>query len=256
MDAVGKREIELVRELLKSLKPGVNLKRKTWVEESNFASSDEAVLVNFLLGGDKGFSVAELFVLLKRANLEFIRMKSPADWDLKGLFGVPPQVLAILGITATKVSPEQQLQLFELFHPVNRLLDFWCGHPKAKENNEPQKIELRDFLIYLHPQLRSGRARRELAKAAEAGRGLDLSEVLGKAAVGVRWLDHEIVTILHSALDDPKTLSQLAERHRQTHPVDFLTLHPITLETAVLAVEKKLSLLEKGAHIMYERLAT
>jgi len=42
--------------------------------------------MNYLLQGDKGFTITELFAALKAADLEFISMVNWRQWDLMDLF--------------------------------------------------------------------------------------------------------------------------------------------------------------------------
>jgi hypothetical protein len=45
--------------------------------------------MNYLFQGDKGYTMAQLFELLRGTNLEFICMVNQRDWDLLSLFQTP-----------------------------------------------------------------------------------------------------------------------------------------------------------------------
>ncbi len=55
------------------------------------------------------------------------------------------------------ISPEEQLRLFELLHPVHRLLDFWFGYPQQKITSLPieewDNSHWQKTIVRLHPQL-------------------------------------------------------------------------------------------------------
>jgi 2-polyprenyl-3-methyl-5-hydroxy-6-metoxy-1,4-benzoquinol methylase len=68
----GELEIGIVREILVALKEQVQIKARTWMPAME--TDDEKILANYLLQGDKGSTVPEMFSALKAANLEFISM--------------------------------------------------------------------------------------------------------------------------------------------------------------------------------------
>ena len=65
-------EIDLVRETMNALKDQVELKLATW--RPKLENDEERILANYLLQGDNGFTVPEMFTALRAANLEFISM--------------------------------------------------------------------------------------------------------------------------------------------------------------------------------------
>ncbi|TAE58789.1 MAG: class I SAM-dependent methyltransferase, partial [Nostocales cyanobacterium] len=127
----GDLEISLVVETMKALKNNVNLKMTTWTAEDEKDDAQEAILVNYLLQGDKGFTIEDMFSALNAAELEFIKMRNWRRWDLMSLFKEPDNLPAFLGMSLPEISTEEHLKFFELLHPIHRLLDFWCGHPQA-----------------------------------------------------------------------------------------------------------------------------
>ena len=122
-------EIEVVRDVMNSLKDNTHLKANTWNPQK--AQSEELYLANYLLVNDKGYTIPEMFSILRAAGLEFINMVAFNGWDLMELFKEPNNLPAFLGMSLPNISVEERLHLFELFHPVHRLLDFWCGHPDS-----------------------------------------------------------------------------------------------------------------------------
>ncbi|MDY7021067.1 MAG: methyltransferase domain-containing protein, partial [Cyanobacteriota bacterium] len=121
-ESPGEMEIDVVRELMNALQDAVLLKRQTWSERMQ--NSEEAMLANVLLMGDKGSTIPELFAALREANLEFMSMVNWRYWDVPGLFKEPDNLPAFLAMSFSELSPEEQLHLFELLNPVHRLLDF------------------------------------------------------------------------------------------------------------------------------------
>ncbi|HLO51056.1 MAG TPA: class I SAM-dependent methyltransferase, partial [Kamptonema sp.] len=156
-------EIDLLRQIMGSLKNEVMLKRGTWDTES--AKNDGWLLANFLLLGDKGSTIPEMFAALKAADLEFISMVNWRHWDLLNLFENTEDLPAFIALSLPEASLEERLHLFTLLHPIHRLLDFWCGYPNQDEFLVPSEWALADWQqvrVHLHPQLRTVLAREDL----------------------------------------------------------------------------------------------
>jgi 2-polyprenyl-3-methyl-5-hydroxy-6-metoxy-1,4-benzoquinol methylase len=148
-----KNEYQQIYTIMEALRDETLLKASTW---SSSNKSLEFFLANYALQEDKGFTIPEVFRMLRSANLEFINMINPADWRLQNLFPqkVPDSFIGFL----TNATPEQNLHAYELLHPVNRLLDIWCGHSGQSEYIEiGQWTEemWQSATVHLHPVLRT-----------------------------------------------------------------------------------------------------
>ena len=100
-----------------------------------------------------------MFAAMKTADLEFISMVNWRQWELIDLFEDWENLPVFLGMSLPELSAENRLHLFELLHPVHRLLDFWCGHPNNGSSfvsvDDWQDADWRSAKVYLHPQLRN-----------------------------------------------------------------------------------------------------
>jgi hypothetical protein len=85
-------------------------------------------LANYLLQGDKGFNVLDLFELLELLSLELIDMVNWQSWQVWDLLQNQAQLPEYLDMILSMATPAQYLHLFELLNPIHRTLDFWCGH--------------------------------------------------------------------------------------------------------------------------------
>ena len=58
-----------------------------------------------------------------------------------------------------ELSAEEKLHLFELLHPIHRLLDLWCGHPSQPQAfipiSEWSESDWQQAKVHLHPQLKT-----------------------------------------------------------------------------------------------------
>jgi ubiquinone/menaquinone biosynthesis C-methylase UbiE len=69
----GELEAKTVREVMRSFNDNVNLKSLTWHSGYEAENQPERILMNFLLQGDKGFTINDLFSALNEANLVLSR---------------------------------------------------------------------------------------------------------------------------------------------------------------------------------------
>jgi 2-polyprenyl-3-methyl-5-hydroxy-6-metoxy-1,4-benzoquinol methylase len=160
-------EIELAKEIIQDLKDDVSIKLRTWSSPSE--KNEEWMLANYLLLGDRGYTVPEVFSALKDADLEFISMVSWRLWDLTDLFKEPNNIPAFLAMSLPDIPVEQRLHLFELLHPVHRLIDFWCGLPNQAQSFVPVSewtvADWQQTKVHLHPQLRTPQLKEDLIKS-------------------------------------------------------------------------------------------
>jgi 2-polyprenyl-3-methyl-5-hydroxy-6-metoxy-1,4-benzoquinol methylase len=248
-------EMEIVRETMDALKDAVLIKRQTW--SKRMAESEEAMLANVLLMGDKGSTIPDLFAALRAANLEFISMVNWRYWDLTGLFNEPDDLPAFLAMSLPELSVEQQLHLFELLNPVHRLLDFWCGHPEA----EKPQIDTSDWTdndwekttVHLHPQLRTDKAKEDLIECIKTRRPFEVSKYVKVPTLIALHQESYIVACLLPLWDGPQPFMKLVERSHQIRPIDPITLEPIDKQTIFEQVKELLSDLEPFLYVLLEQ---
>jgi len=156
-------DVELSRSIFQGIKPEVLLKKRLPPSPSN-----EEIRMNFMLQGDRGFTIPQVFRLLEAAELEYIQMLDWPSWQIADLFvsadrsqdsdhsrnskdspnsnssnsskllanaetSEPAETWETLSdqflLSLENSDPETQLHLYDLLNPIHRLLDFWCGHP-------------------------------------------------------------------------------------------------------------------------------
>ncbi|MFB2969969.1 class I SAM-dependent methyltransferase [Aerosakkonema sp. BLCC-F183] len=248
-------EIELVRETMHSLKDSTHLKVQAWHPE--FERNDERLLANLLLQGDKGYTIPEVFSALRAADLEFISMVNWRYWDLMDLFKEPDNLPAFLAISLPGLSVEEQLHLFELLHPVHRLIDFWCGHPNSADPFVPvNQWTLADWQtakVSLHPQLRTPRFTEDMLFSIINQRPLEISQHLPITKDPIFLIDSAIATSLLPLLDGPQMMMSLVERCKQLRPIHPVTLNPVDEATAWSTLIEPLTSLEEIGYILLER---
>jgi ubiquinone/menaquinone biosynthesis C-methylase UbiE len=250
-------EMEVVRDVMNSLKDHVRLKVNTWNPQK--AQTENFYLANYLLVNDKGYTVPEMFSLLRCAGLEFINMVIFNGWDLMELFKEPNNLPAFLGMSLPNISVEERLHLFELFHPVHRLLDFWCGHPDSANPVVPvAEWTESDWLsaqVHLHPQLRRTEVKAELIDCIANYKTFEISRHRTIATTESIWIDSTKAAYLLPLWEQPQPFTSLMERWLKIRPVDPVTLEPMSHDQAFQEVKQLLSSLEVFLYVLLERSA-
>ncbi|MEN9224881.1 MAG: class I SAM-dependent methyltransferase [Thermostichus sp. HHBFW_bins_43] len=111
-----------VREFMGSLQEEVA--RAVLWNPANYVE-DPAIMNNYLLSNDKGFTIPDLFQMLQKAELGFLRLVDMPDWSVESLFKEVPEFVRR---KLEDLSPMERLHLYELIRPAHRLIDFWVDH--------------------------------------------------------------------------------------------------------------------------------
>ncbi|BAC89457.1 glr1516 [Gloeobacter violaceus PCC 7421] len=219
LNAVGKVEGEaryaLVSDVMESLGDRVFLKQSCWGyagEEHRYA---EWIAMNYLLEGDKGFTIPELFAMLRQANLEFVCMLQWPEWELVNLFKEPTDLPPQFAQIYRSASPEVRLHLYELFHGNHRLIDFWCAHPgRGRPYRPPARWnaeELAAARVHLHPQLCTEQLKADLMASLAQNSDFQMNRYLRAPRGGEFTLDSLIARGLLPLWEGPQPLETLIE---------------------------------------------
>jgi len=149
MDEPAAKAVPILREVMDALHEGSFVKSH-W--QGDAIKTTNGILANFLLRSDKGFTVPQVFEMLRQAGLEFISMVNWQQWKLERVLNKPvPYAMRQI----KKLSQEELLHFIELIFPnLTRLIDFWCGHPAGATSPQPfSNEEWRDGSVHAHPLL-------------------------------------------------------------------------------------------------------
>ncbi len=248
-------EMGIVVEIMNALKNKVNLKVSTWHSEYEGEDGKEGILMNYLFQGDKGYSITDMFHGFRTANLEFISMVNWREWNLVHLFKEPDNLPAFIAMSLPESSVEEQLELFELMHPVHRLLDFWCGHPEQGQSFVPVEewtdSDWEKAKVHLHPQLINAKFREELTACVRQLRTFYITRHLPLIEESFS-IDSSIALCLIPLLEQPQSIMSLVERWKQVRPLDPVTLEATDESQAFYLVKQLLLRLESLGYVMLE----
>jgi ubiquinone/menaquinone biosynthesis C-methylase UbiE len=251
-------EIEAVVSTMKALKENVHLRATTWNSLYEGEDGKESILMNYLFQGDKGYTITDMFAALRTAELEFISMVNWRQWNLMELFKEPDNLPTVLALSLPEASVEQQLQLFELLHPIHRLLDFWCGHPEEGKSFVPvAEWTISDWeraWVYLHPQLLTEKFKNDLVACVSEMKLLVMSTHLSLTPTPIS-IDSSLALFLIPLLNAPKTIMSLVEFWKKVRPVDPVTLEPINTQEVFQILQKLLRMLENYGYVLLEQVS-
>lgn len=87
------------------------------------------------------------------------------------LFKERDNLPAFLAMSLPEATTQGWLHLFELLHPIHRLLDFWCGHPDRGQPFTPVAewtiADWQEAQVQIPAQLKTPQVKAELVKSIE-----------------------------------------------------------------------------------------
>ncbi|MBD2773427.1 class I SAM-dependent methyltransferase [Iningainema tapete] len=255
----GDLEAEIILETMKSLKDGVDIKSRTWHPGFEGEEGKQSVFMNYLLQSDNGFTIPEMFAMLRASDLEFTSMVNWRHWELTDLFKEPDNLPVFLGMTLPEINVEQRLHLFELLHPCHRLLDFWCGYPNPEEPVVPvAEWSESDWLngrVHLHPVLQKPKVKEDLIECITEQRSFRLSDYIRVPTNRPVEIESTIAACILPLWEGVQPITSLVERWSKIRPLHPVTLEPVSEEAAWNEVKKLLCKLEVFLYVLLERSA-
>jgi 2-polyprenyl-3-methyl-5-hydroxy-6-metoxy-1,4-benzoquinol methylase len=254
-------EIQIVAEVIEALRQGVELKAvKSLLDdtEDNHESFKSAALMNLLFQGDRGFTITDMFQALRESDLEFVSMVNWRRWDVVDLFQNRNNLPEIMARRLPESSAEEKLRLYELINPVNRLLDFWCGHPGQTMGfqavNTWESTDWQTATVHIHPILQHDYIRKSLARSAQLDQPCHLNAVFNETTPGQKWtVESTIASTLLPLLDGPQPVTALVDRYLKVRSVDPVTLAPFSPQVAFDRLTSTLKALAQSTYVLIER---
>lgn len=252
-------EEDVVMETMKALADQVNLKVHTWRKslenEPDQEMRREWIGMNYLFQGDRGFTTLDLFAMLEAADLEFVSMVNWRYWSVPDLFKDAENLPEFWQFSLAGASPQELLRLFELMHPVHRLLDFWCTHPgePGLPVDDWSDEDWQDATVHLHPQLRTAKTQQDAIDCIQTNKPFEISKSLRITALTPVFLNPVQASCLLPLWDAPQSMGTLVERYHKIHPLDTVTMEPLSKDQAFAAVKDLLNCMDAFLYVLVER---
>ncbi len=180
------------------------------------------------------------------------------QWKLLDLFKEPENLTVYLAISLPEISVEQQLHLFELLHPIHRLLDFWCGNPNQAQAFVPvaewSSSDWQRAKVHLHPQLKRSAVKEEAINSTTQLNPFEISKYL--PVTGEQTLvDSSVAACLLPLWEEAQSVPSLVQQWQKLRPVHPVTLESTTESEAFKVVCSSLMGLEHSGYLLLERQA-
>jgi hypothetical protein len=255
----GDWECDVIRELMGVLKDGVNMKQTSW---KSIIEGNKSIRMNFLLFSDKGFTIPEMFQMVEVNQLEMISMVNWTQWNLEELFQVSKSLPEYIEMMISESTTLQRLHLFELLHPVHRLLDFWCGHQNREVLNR-QAINLSEitysdsavwqtYTLHLHPQLRTEKFKESLEEAIAQSIPFRITQFLSCTSAQPVNLFAPSTICLWLLWQQPCSIDEIVKYWLSIKPLNHLTLAAVTEPEAFDEIHQVLIYLETLVVVLIE----
>lgn len=245
--------VELVRQFMKCVKNHVLLKARGW--DRSFETSDQTILANYLLEGDKGWTIPEFFAALREADLEFASMVSWRDWDLLQLFTDVDELPLSIVMSLSEKTIEEQLHLVELLHPDNRLLDAWCGHVGRSQPYTPisewTDEQWQAASVHINPLLCKDEFKQDLTTCVTQLKAFQISDYLPLINTPVA-IDSLSAGCLLPLLELSQPMNALVQWWQKLRPFNPVTLEPTPDAEAFNLIKNLLLPLEEMGYVMLE----
>ncbi|MFM7428069.1 MAG: class I SAM-dependent methyltransferase [Elainella sp.] len=252
-------EEDAVIETMNSLRPEAILKRETWVgldtESKSREQMKQMLAMNFLFVGDTGYRIPDLFNLLEQADLEFVSMVNWRQWDITALFENPDELPIFWQMGLASADQSDQLRMFELLHPVHRLMDFWCAPPgeAGVPVDDWAEADWQQARVHLHPQLKTDKAKTALLESIRSSKAFDIGQFIPLPRLAPVVLEASVAASLLPLWETAQPIQAIAQRYHQLRPVNPVTLEPISEAQAFAAVKDLLNRLDAFLYVLIER---
>lgn len=217
---------------------------------------EEWIMMNYLLKGDKGYTIPDVFSLLEGANLDFLSMVNWREWSLNDLFKDPENLPLFWQLGLDSALEEDKLHIYELLNPVHRLLDFWCmkksneSFPNPPMNWDNEQWE--NCTSYLHPVLQNEKIKNEVISACQKRQSLDFSQYIKLNTKQPVILESHFLACLLPLWEQSQTFTELWQRWLKIEPLSLETLEPKTMEKSMTEMKELLAKLEVFNYILLE----
>lgn len=256
-DRDEKTTMALVESIVLSLNPRNVDVRKMWDrnDTDNPDIRERILAFNFMLHGDRGFSVPEVFDLVDGANLQVIAPVEPQDWAVKTMLDLE-QFPEELRSRFAQISCREQMHWHDLLVSRNRLIDIFCT-PKTMA--EPPQSPTVEQLVQqpdrtqavLHPLLNNPEFEAALVESCRYLKPLNFAKFLRRPE-GIAAASASLVPVLVPLLTGPQPITQLIDRFMRVRPLNPVDRLPVDRTSAAQAVCSFLRDLETFGYIFLE----
>jgi 2-polyprenyl-3-methyl-5-hydroxy-6-metoxy-1,4-benzoquinol methylase len=241
--------------LIHSLGNAVELKRRVFPSFLNAPDKKEFILANYLLQGDKGYSVSECFQILEQSGLQFINMVNWREWNILSLFQSTPPDRVVRYLATLTIG--QYLNFYNKLNPIHRLLDFWaCSRESGSSPQVVPKLvsqwtqrEWESAKVLLHPQLNRPEVKQSLIQSLKTLQPFPLTPHLPLSNEQI-ILDCSTASCLLPLFEGEQSIWTIVQRWQQVNMLDLVTLQLNSAQQAFQSLQQILARLEHSGYLL------
>ncbi len=238
-------EHRMLREWMDALKNETFMKKAIWQEK--YRNDAEYLNSNYLLQGDKGFAIPDMFSMLESAGLHFLGMVDSRSWNLLDWFAKPEELPDSVRLFLEEASEMEQLHAHDLLVTSHRLFDFWgsAQPPRAldlpSQWEEPQWAQAR---ATLNPILRVNQLETSLRECLQEYEPLLINPLLPQTTAKPVYLTRPAQLCLRFLWAESLPVPELVARVLPLLPPDPWTGQPLPPAQATAQVYQALVQME------------
>ncbi|NJK60220.1 MAG: class I SAM-dependent methyltransferase [Oscillatoriales cyanobacterium SM2_1_8] len=238
-------EHQVLREWMDALKTDTFMKKAIWQEKHR--DDAEFLNSNFLLQGDKGFTIPDMFAMVEGAGLHFLGMVDSRSWSLLDLFAKPEELPDTVRLFLEEASDLEQLHAHDLLVASHRLFDFWCSAQPPRELDLPSAWEAPQWAqarATLNPILRVDRLETSLRECLQEYEPLLINPLLPQTTTKPVYLTRPAQLCLRFLWAESLAVPELVARVLPLLPPEPWTGQPLSLTQATAQVYQALVQME------------
>ncbi|MGQ9866460.1 MAG: class I SAM-dependent methyltransferase [Pseudanabaenaceae cyanobacterium] len=238
-------EHQILREWMDALQNNTFMKKAIW--QDKYRNDAEYLNSNYLLHGDKGFTIPDMFSMLEGAGLYFLGMVDSRSWNLLDLFAKPTELPDSVRLFLEEASEMAQLHAHDLLMANHRLFDFWGSTQPARELALPAQWEEEQWAqaeAILNPILRVERLETSLRECLQEYEPLLINPLLPQTTAKPVYFTRPAQLCLRFLWEESLPVPELVARVLPLLPPDPWTGQPLSLEQGTAQVHQALVQME------------
>ncbi|MFQ3679899.1 MAG: class I SAM-dependent methyltransferase [Pseudanabaenaceae cyanobacterium] len=238
-------EYQVLREWMDALRDDTFMKKAIW--QDKYRNDAEYLNSNFLLQGDKGFRIPEMFSMIEGAGLHFLSMVDSRSWNLLDLFAKPEELPDSVQLFLAEANEMEQLHAHDLLMASHRLFDFWCSPQPPRELDLPGAWEESQWATAratLNPILRVERLETSLRECLQEYEPLLINPLLPQTTAKPVYLTRPAQLCLRFLWTESLPVPELVARVLPLLPPDPWTGQPLSPQQGAAQVRQALVQME------------
>jgi 2-polyprenyl-3-methyl-5-hydroxy-6-metoxy-1,4-benzoquinol methylase len=231
--------IAATRRLYRSLRPDALLRQFTWRHPE---PTDDVILQNHLLAGDRAYSLDEILELLSSRDLSLAGVVDPLAWECASAFRSGDDQSTTFMAYIQSCTLNDRLRIAEMLIYSGRLFDLYV-HRRSCTNKGMSLVDVAvdaGCAIGMHPALELAGLREAVVAAIARHAPLNVGPYITASGHAV-WLTGPSLEVLHLAAEQRMTVESVVDTWHSLRPLWTVDRMPKTRTDAAMEVQAALN---------------